>query len=146
MSAGLPGVSAKPCKYCDRQSVPDGMRPVLALGASNVLLLEDERHPGRCVVASHRHVRELFELTSAERDAFMRDVSAVARAVSLATQAHKVNIGFFGDLSDHLHAHAVPKHRDRSQWGDAFALQPIPPQAPDALAAIVDRIRGALSA
>lgn len=136
--------SPAPCKYCGKGSLLTGMQPILDLGASDVLLLEDARHPGRCVVASRRHVRELFDLTPKEREAFMRDVSAVAHAVKVATGAHKINIGLFGDLSDHLHAHVVPKHRDGSHWGDAFALQPLQPSAAHSFDATIERIRAAL--
>lgn len=102
------------------------MRPVIALAAADVLLFEDTRHPGRCVVASRWHVRELHQLSDTQRDAFMADVSRVARAVTAVLSPDKINLGFYGDLSDHLHTHVVPKHVAGPHWGDAFALQPAP--------------------
>lgn len=118
--------AAAPCKYCAKGALLVSMRPVAEIGASDVLLFEDTRHPGRCVVASRWHVRELFELSDAQRDAFMADVNRVARALAAVVSADKINLGFYGDLSDHLHAHVVPKHTAGPQWGDAFALQPAP--------------------
>lgn len=135
-----------PCKYCDKGDLLVGMRLLRPLPASDLLLVDDARFPGRCVVAARWHVRELFELGAAQRDAFMADVSAVARAVAQATSADKVNVGLYGDLSDHLHAHVVPKRRGGPQWGDVFALQPqLPsPAEADGLAEIARRIGAAL--
>jgi len=138
--------TSAPCKYCDKGDLLVGMSVFRSLPASEVLLVEDARFPGRCVVAARRHVRELFELTQTERDAFMGDVNAVARAVAQVTSAAKINIGLYGDLSDHLHAHVVPKQRGGAQWGETFALQPQTPPAQDmqALTELAHRIDAAL--
>jgi diadenosine tetraphosphate (Ap4A) HIT family hydrolase len=135
---------ASACKYCEKGALLVGMRLLASLPASDVMLLEDVRHPGRCVVAAKWHVRELFDLSDAQRAAFIADVGAVARTVREATAADKINIGLYGDLSDHLHAHVVPKHRDGSQWGDAFALQPQGPADPGALDGLAQRLRAGL--
>jgi diadenosine tetraphosphate (Ap4A) HIT family hydrolase len=139
-------MSSEPCKYCDKGDLLVGMHVFRSLPSSDVLLVADARFPGRCVVAARWHVRELFELTQAQRDAFMADVNAVASAVAQATGAAKINIGLYGDLSDHLHAHVVPKQHGGSQWGDTFALQPQAPVATEAtsLAEVERRIDAAL--
>jgi diadenosine tetraphosphate (Ap4A) HIT family hydrolase len=128
-------MSSEPCKYCDKGDLLVGMHVFRSLPSSDVLL-----------VAARWHVRELFELTQAQRDAFMADVNAVASAVAQATGAAKINIGLYGDLSDHLHAHVVPKQRGGSQWGDTFALQPQAPVATEAtsLAEVERRLDAAL--
>lgn len=118
--------SPAPCKYCEKGALLVSLRPVAALPAADVYLFEDTRHLGRCVVASRWHVRELHHLSDAQRDAFMADVSRVASTVTAVLVPDKINLGVYGDLSDHLHAHVVPKHVSGPQWGDAFALQPAP--------------------
>ncbi len=115
------------CKYCKPGIAPPGMLWVAQHAAGTVLLVEDANHPGRCVVASSAHVRELFELSYGQRDAFMALVSAVAKTVAVAARADKINVGFYGDLSNHLHAHVVPKWQAGHGWGDAFLLQPRAP-------------------
>ncbi len=147
-SAAAGAQQTPPCKYCEKSLLPLSMRPVATLAASDVLLLEDTRFIGRCIVAARWHVRELFDLSPEQRDAFMADVSNVARTVQRLVAADKINLGFYGDLSDHLHAHVVPKWRHGSHWGDAFPLQPAPDSSPPTGAPsfgdLVQQLRAAL--
>jgi diadenosine tetraphosphate (Ap4A) HIT family hydrolase len=112
------------CKYCAaaEPGAPAGLRELASCPASRVYLLPDARHPGRCVVASRRHVRELHDLDSAARQVFIDEVARVAKAVQQALAADKMNIGLFGDIVDHLHAHVVPKFAQGPDWGAPFAL------------------------
>ena len=112
------------CKYCAaaEPGAPAGLRELASWLASRVYLLPDARHPGRCVVASRVHVRELHELDSAARQMFVDDVARVAKAVQQTLAADKINIGLFGDMTPHLHAHVVPKFAQGADWGAPFAL------------------------
>ncbi len=115
------------CKYCGflkHGCLPEGMHSVGRVNGSEALLLIDGRHPGRCVLVAPWHVHDLFDLLPTQRSEFLEAVSSLAKFVSTACAADKVNIAFYGDLSDHLHAHVVPKWRDGPCWGDAFNLQP----------------------
>jgi ATP adenylyltransferase len=121
------------CKYCawrEHGLVPEGMHAVARVGGSDAFVLIDRNYPGRCVLASPWHTRELFELAHAQRGEFLEAVNALAAAVSRVCAADKVNIAFYGDESDHLHAHVVPKWRGGLAWGQAFNLQPAPVEAP----------------
>lgn len=123
------------CKYCDflkHDHLPDGMQPVGRVNGADALLLIDSKHPGRCVLVSPWHVRDLFDLLPTQRSEFLEAVSRLAKVVSTTCAADKVNIAFYGDLSDHLHAHVVPKWRDGPCWGDAFNLQPTIAEKPGA--------------
>ncbi len=68
------------------------------------------------------HVRELHDLDSAARQMFIDEVARVAKAVQQTLAADKINIGLFGDIVEHLHAHVVPKFARGPDWGAAFAL------------------------
>lgn len=123
------------CKYCDfleHGHLPDGMQSVGLVNGVNTLLLIDSKHPGRCVLVSPWHVRELFELMPTQRSEFLEAVSSLAKLVSTVCAADKVNIAFYGDLSDHLHAHIVPKWHAGPCWGDAFNLNPTIAEKPSA--------------
>jgi diadenosine tetraphosphate (Ap4A) HIT family hydrolase len=132
------------CKYCAaaEPGAPAGLHELASWPASRVYLLPDARHPGRCVVASRVHVRELHDLDSAARQLFIDEVARVARAVQQALAADKINLGLFGDIAPHLHAHVVPKFAQGADWGAAFALGGEP--ATDGAGA--ERIEAAFSA
>ena len=130
--------TAATCKYCNADVVaPASMLRVAVRDAGDVFVVDDPSHPGRCVVAARWHVRELFDLTEQQRNDFMALVNTTARAVVALTACDKVNLAFYGDLSDHLHAHVVPKWKGGVGWGETFALQPAQ--------AVADRVRGPLA-
>ncbi len=109
------------CFYCTRsQKLHDLMVEVVHLHESTVYLLKDQTHRGRCVVAYRDHRTELFQLSEAERNTFMKEVSAVAEAIYGVTRCDKVNYAVFGDGVPHFHVHIVPKKKDGAEWGKPF--------------------------
>lgn len=117
------------CMYCEENDVLWSMMlPLAELPMSRVYLFKDQTYYGRCVVACKKHADELFELTDEERDAFMKDTARVARAVSQAVQAEKINLGMYGDKVKHVHFHVVPKQIDGPGYGGTFEMSCNPPR------------------
>ncbi len=115
------------CLYCRRdQRLSDLMIEIAPLRVSTLYLFREQSHPGRCVVAYHGHVNELFELSDAEVAAFMQDVAHAARAIQAAFQPAKINYGAYSDKLPHLHFHLVPKYVDGAAWGTTFTMMPEP--------------------
>ncbi|WP_019239875.1 MULTISPECIES: HIT family protein [Enorma] len=99
--------------------------PVCDLPASRLILFKEQSHPGRCIVASKRHVDDISDLTEEESAAFMADVRHVAAALHKAFSPDKINFGAYGDTMHHLHFHLVPKYAsDSFEFGDVFAMNP----------------------
>lgn len=119
-------IPAEQCMYCSGDSrLTDLMIPICELEMSSVYLFKEQTYHGRCVVAFNRgHRNELFELTDAERNAFMRDVSRAASAVHTAFSPHKINYGAYGDKMPHVHFHIVPKYESAPNWGSTFDMMP----------------------
>lgn len=65
--------------------------------------------PGHVMVVSATHARAFSDLQSAEADAFMALVGAVARAAEQASGAERYYVVRIGDQSPHLHFHLVPR-------------------------------------
>lgn len=113
------------CLYCRQdQRLRDLMIPIARLEASELYLFREQTHRGRCVVAYHAHVNELFELPEPELIRFMRDVSRAARAIHAACQPRKINYGAYSDKLPHLHMHLVPKYEGGANWGSPFEMMP----------------------
>jgi diadenosine tetraphosphate (Ap4A) HIT family hydrolase len=113
------------CLYCRQdQRLRDLMIPIARLEASELYLFREQTHRGRCVVAYHAHVNELFELTEPELVRFMRDVTRAARAIQAACRPHKINYGAYSDKLPHLHMHLVPKYEGGVNWGAPFEMMP----------------------
>jgi diadenosine tetraphosphate (Ap4A) HIT family hydrolase len=123
------------CLYCRQdQRLQDLMIPIARLDASSLYLFREQTHRGRCVVAYHAHINELFELPEPELAGFMRDVARAARAIHAACQPRKINYGAYSDKLPHLHMHLVPKYEGGANWGAPFEMMPAQRQflsAPD---------------
>lgn len=132
------------CMYCEENDILLGMMiPLAELPMAKVYLFRDQTYYGRCVVAYKKHADELFELTDADRDAFMADVSKVAGAISKAVGAEKINLGMYGDKVKHVHFHVVPKQVDGPGYGGTFEMSCNPPKhlSEEAYQKIMDEIR-----
>jgi diadenosine tetraphosphate (Ap4A) HIT family hydrolase len=68
-------------------------------------------------------VNELHELPVDDRDAYLREMAAVAEAVFKAFEPRKLNYELLGNGAPHLHWHLFPRHADDPSptgpvWGD----------------------------
>lgn len=90
---------------------------------SYVIVFKDQTHRGRMIVAYKKdHVAEIQDLSDEERNAFMKDVSDVAKAIQAAYHPDRINYGAYGDTLGHLHIHLCPKYKDEFEWGSTFAM------------------------
>jgi len=113
------------CLYCTRNQLQhDLMIEVCDLSTSTLFLFKEQTYRGRCVVAYKDHVNELFELSDEDRNAFMKDVARVAKAISTAFKAVKINMGAYSDKLQHLHFHLAPKYIDGPDYGGTFVMNP----------------------
>lgn len=113
------------CLYCQRNELQKSlMIEICDLSASTLFLFKEQSHPGRCIVAYKDHVKELFELTEPDRNAFMADVCKVAEAIQKAFVPSKINYGAYSDKLPHLHFHIVPKYDGEFEFGGIFEMNP----------------------
>lgn len=90
-----------------------------------IVLVNDERYPGFCRVIWNAHVREMTDLTSAERAILIAAVWQVEEAVREVLQPHKINVASLGNMVAHLHWHVIPRFEDDAHfpnpiWGEAM--------------------------
>ncbi len=112
------------CMYCEGNAFRESLMEFLCeLPYSSVYLFRDQRYYGRCVCAFRgRHITEIFQMTTEERNGFFSDVALVAAAAKKITNADKINYAIFGDLAQHLHVHIVPKRINGPEWGGPFLM------------------------
>lgn len=113
------------CAYCMRGELLDTFGIfVCELSVSSLILFKEQSKKGRFVVAYKDHVSEIVNITEEERNAFMADVTKVAKAIHKTFQPDKLNYGMYGDTGCHLHIHLVPKYKDKDEWGGTFQMNP----------------------
>ena len=87
-----------------------------------VVRVEDADYPGFCRVIWKLHVKEMTDLSAAERGHLMAIVFAVEAVVREVMRPDKINLASLGNLTPHLHWHVIPryqhdKHFPQPIWG-----------------------------
>jgi len=77
-----------------------------------VVLINDDDYPGCCRVILNRHVREMTDLSTAERARLMDKVFAVEAAIREFAAPDKINLASLGNAVPHVHWHVIPRWRD----------------------------------
>lgn len=113
------------CLYCtNNETLHDLMIEIAPLRVSRAFLFKEQTYHGRCLVAYNGHVNDLNELSDEERNAFMKDVVCVTRAMDKVFHPEKINYGAYSDKLSHLHFHLVPKYVDGPDYGGIFRMNP----------------------
>lgn len=88
-----------------------------------IVLVEDEQYPGFCRVIWNAHVREMTDLSSAERAILIAAVWQVEESIREVMCPDKINVASLGNITPHLHWHVIPRYEDDSHfphpiWGE----------------------------
>ncbi|MDD5175215.1 MAG: HIT family protein [Sterolibacterium sp.] len=73
---------------------------------------EGTDYPGFCRVIWREHVREMSDLTSADRRHLMAVVFATESALRALYKPEKINLASLGNVVPHLHWHVIPRFDD----------------------------------
>ena len=80
--------------------------------ACRVVRIDDPDYPGFCRVIWREHVKEMTDLTAAQRQYLMAVVFSVEAAIREFFKPDKINLASFGNMTPHLHWHVIPRWRD----------------------------------
>jgi diadenosine tetraphosphate (Ap4A) HIT family hydrolase len=113
------------CLYCqNNDTLKQLMIKICDLEVSQFFLIKEQSYLGRCNVVYNDHGVDLHELSDEQRDAYMRDVASVGRAIDKVFNPDKINYGAYADTISHLHFHVVPKYKDGYGFGGIFEMNP----------------------
>ena len=96
------------CELCNSE----GGRLLWRDEFARVVLVDSDEYPGFCRVILNRHVKEMTELSIAERAHLMDRVFAVEEVVREFANPDKINLASLGNAVPHLHWHVIPRWRD----------------------------------
>ena len=112
-----------------------------------IVLVEDERYPGFCRVIWNAHVKEMTDLSTAERAILIAAVWQVEEVVREVMQPDKINVASLGNMTPHVHWHVIPRYENDAHfpnpiWGE---IKRTPSSADLAKrSALIPRLRDAL--
>lgn len=121
--------------------------PCGRLSLSRVLLMNDSRYPWLILVPERSEVRELFQLTAADRAILVEEIALAAMALAETCVPHKINVAALGNIVAQLHIHVVGRRVDDPAWpGPVWGHSPALPYTPADAAAMMGRLQPALAA
>ncbi len=116
------------CELCTQ----DGGEVVFRNTSLRVVIANDSDYPGFCRIIWNAHVKEMTDLSEAQRAEMMAAVFAVESAVRKIMQPHKINLASLGNMTPHLHWHVIPRYADDRHFPApiwAAAARPGPAQS-----------------
>ena len=99
------------CPACGGQW-PAPEQRIADCGSTIAYLHDDQFFAGWTFLVLKRHATELWQLEAVERAQLIEEVARVARAVSTAFGAVKMNYELLGNAIAHVHWHLVPRRGD----------------------------------
>ncbi|MCW3787711.1 HIT family protein [Plebeiibacterium sediminum] len=113
------------CLYCQKLPILDElMIKICDLEVSQLFLFKEQSYKGRCNVVYKDHGVEFHELSDEDRNAFMKDVATVGKALQKVFNPTKINYGAYSDTLTHIHMHIAPKYQDGYKFGGVFEMNP----------------------
>lgn len=83
---------------------------------SKLLLMNDSQYPWFILVPQRADIREIYQLSAADREQLLRESCWLAQALADNYQPDKLNIAAIGNLVPQLHLHHVVRYRNDIAW------------------------------
>jgi diadenosine tetraphosphate (Ap4A) HIT family hydrolase len=81
-----------------------------------VIIVDDANYPGFCRVIWRKHVREMSDLSRADRLLLNEAVYEVEEAIREVMAPSKINVASLGNVVPHLHWHLIPRYTDDAHF------------------------------
>ena len=119
---------------------------VARLPLCRVLLMKDRRFPWLILVPERESVREIHELTAADRAELIEEIARAGEALQRLFQPDKLNVGALGNVVPQLHLHVVARFATDPAWpGPVWGSGTAVGYADDQLAALRERLAAAMN-
>ena len=116
---------------------------VFKLPLCRVLLVKDYRFPWLILVPEREFVREIYELSPADRVELVEEIAQASEVLRQLFQPDKLNVGALGNVVPQLHVHVVARFATDPAWpGPVWGSGAAEPYAD----AELEEIRGRLAA
>lgn len=81
-----------------------------------VLLMNDANYPWFILVPDREGAREIYQLTEADQQQWLRESAELSRAIVELFRPDKLNIGALGNRVPQLHIHYIARYQDDPAW------------------------------
>lgn len=85
-----------------------------------IVLVEDASYVGFCRVILNKHVKEMTDLTEAERVNIMHITFTVEKVLRDVLQPTKINLASLGNKTPHIHWHVIPRFENDAHFPETI--------------------------
>lgn len=119
---------------------------VARLPLCRVLLMNDRRFPWLILVPERDSVREIHQLSPADRAALIEEIAHVSGVLERLFHPDKLNVGALGNIVPQLHIHLVARAAGDPAWpGPVWGSGAAVPYGKDEIAEVRARLAAALA-
>lgn len=119
---------------------------VTRLPLCRVLLMNDRRFPWLILVPERDSVREIHQLSPADRAALIEEIALGSGVMERLFHPNKLNVGALGNIVPQLHVHIVARTAGDPAWpGPVWGSGAAVPYAEDEIAEIRARLAAELA-
>lgn len=119
---------------------------VVRFALCDVRLIRDANYPWVILVPRREGTREIHELSVADQQVLLEELSFVSKALQDLFDATKMNVAALGNMVPQLHIHVVARFESDVAWpGAIWGAAPSKPYSESDLTATLGRIRSALA-
>ena len=93
-----------------------------------LLLMRDANYPWLILVPDRPDIMEIYQLSEADQQQFMRESAVISRILHDSFKADKINIAALGNVVPQLHIHHIARYHDDPAW-PAPVWGRLPPKA-----------------
>jgi diadenosine tetraphosphate (Ap4A) HIT family hydrolase len=107
---------------------------IARLPLCRLLLLNDAQYPWCILVPARENLREIYELSVADRAQFMLESCVVSELMQELFKADKMNVAALGNMVPQLHVHHIARYQGDRAWpGPVWGVSPSEPYEDEAL-------------
>jgi len=81
-----------------------------------LLMMNDSQYPWFILVPQISGLREIYQLSKADRELFTEESSYLAENLAVLYQADKMNIAAIGNMVPQLHIHHIVRYQTDKSW------------------------------
>jgi len=82
----------------------------------SIFLEDDARYPWLILVPRRANIREIFQLSGEDRDAFWLELNTAAERVATSLHPSKMNVAMLGNMVPQLHGHVIARFATDPAW------------------------------
>ena len=106
-----------------------------------VLLENNKDYPWIFLVPRKENVRNMLDLTTAERLVLMREIEQAERAINTLFAPDQTNVAMIGNMTPQLHVHIIGRFKDDPAWPGTVWGTKRTPYEPEEKQTVIEKIK-----